>query len=254
MPLTIHFLDVGQGDAILLRLPEGDVLIDSGPEDAESRLCRRLQALGVEELRLVVFTHPDEDHTGGGDGILERFSVEEIWVNRTTAKNESFLRILELAEDRGIPVQAVTVGEMLAGEDFSLHVLYPISTPRDDEDNNAGSILLRLVFGETSAIFMGDAGVEEEDKLLSMYGALQLSAELCKLGHHGSSTSSGRAFLEAVAPEYAVISCGAGNPFGHPHGAVIGMLEALDIQILRTDLEGELVFAGDGKRIWYLTD
>ncbi len=247
---SLYFLDAGQGDAILLRTEEGDILIDSGPEDAEAYLTYRLEALGVESLRLAVFTHPDEDHTGGGDRLLSQFPAEEVWINRNSSENESFQRLLETADSSGSRARTVIAGELFSSGGVTVSVLYPVTMPEAEDPNNSGSILLRVEAGSTVILLMGDAGVEEEMLLLSLYGRDVLKADLCKLGHHGSTSSSSERFLEAVDPDYAVITCGAGNPYGHPHGEVLARLGELGIPVLRTDLSGELVFVGDGNGIY----
>ncbi len=244
--LEVIFLDVGQGDSILLRVPSGDILIDAGTEESERELCRKLHSLGVKELLLAIFTHPDEDHIGGADGVLHAFPTREIWVPPNDAQNEAYLALLDEAESCGAEVRHVTVGELRKIDDVVLFALSPSNAPSDD--SNESSIVLKVTCKETSALLMGDAGVDTEFALLEQYGAAHVRCDLYKVGHHGSSTSSSQAFLEAADPEWAVISCGAANPFGHPHGEILMRLEELGITILRTDHLGDILFTCDGKR------
>lgn len=246
-PLRVHFLDVGQGDAILLRTEAGDVLIDAGPEDAQELLCLRLDQLGVCELALAIFTHPDADHIGGADGVLARFPTREVWTNGAPLTGESAVRMLEVANRMEVPVRAARAGEVVRFGQTVISVLAPLEDV--SEAGNEGSIVLMVLCGEIGAIFTGDAGVDGELDLIQAYGDAILDCTLYKVGHHGSNTSTSLAFLQAVTPEYAVISCGAANSYGHPFGEVIARLESVGATVLRTDLLGEIVFETDGKTL-----
>ncbi len=247
--LQIYCLDVGQGDCTLLRTEAGDVLIDAGTEDSQELLCLRLEALGVERLSLLVLSHGDEDHIGGADGVLSRIPTERVWINGELPDTQSAELLRRAAETSESPLYAVSAGEQARVGELILTVLAP-TEPTEDGGNEA-SIILRAQFREIGAIFSGDAGVEEEEALLARVGAAQLDCEFYKVGHHGSNTSSGDAFVKAMSPEYAVISCGADNSFGHPTGAVLLRLERYCSQVLRTDLSGELLFVSDGQDLQY---
>lgn len=245
--LTLHFLDVGQGDAILLRTSEGDILVDAGTEDAQELLCLRLEQLGVKELALAVFTHPDEDHIGGADGVLSRFPTKEVWTNGAPMTNESARRMLAVAEEKGVAVRSVQIGEIRRFGEVLISVLAPIGSV--SEAGNEGSVVLKVNCGKINAILTGDIGVEQEAELVSHYGASQLACDIYKVAHHGSNTSSSAAFLQAMQPTYAVIGCGAANSYGHPMGEVLSRLEAIGATVLRTDLLGEVVFRTDGETL-----
>ncbi len=248
----LYFLDVGQGDSILLRTLEGDVLIDAGTEDAQELLCLRLEQLGVRELTLAIFTHPDEDHIGGADGVLNRFPVQQIWCNGARPDHESADRLFSLAQEKNIPVCAVMAGDRFDVGGVIISVLTPLGDIGDG--GNEASVSIKLHYGEFDAILTGDAGQEEERKMVDAYGTSQLSCDLYKVGHHGSNTSSGSLFLQTLHPTYAVISCGGGNSYGHPMGEVLARLEASGATILRTDLCGEIVFETDGQELWLVSD
>ena len=248
----MYFLDVGQGDSILLRTPEGDVLIDAGTEDAEELLCLRLEQLGVHELKLAIFTHPDEDHIGGADGILKRFSVGEILCNGARPPHESADLLFSCAEEKNIPVRAVAAGDRFDVGGVIITVLTPIGDIGDG--GNEASVSIKIHYGEFDAILTGDAGREEELQMVQKYSSSQLSCDLYKVGHHGSNTSSALEFLQAMQPTYAVISCGGQNSYGHPTGEVLARLAAQGITVLRTDLEGEIVFETDGRELWLVSD
>lgn len=246
--LEIRFLDVGQGDCTLLRTQKGDVLVDTGPESEQELLLSRLRALGISSLELMIITHPDEDHMGGADGILRSIPVKEIWTNGQEETHETAMMFRQELGNSKAHLKAVKAGEKYTLGEMTLFVLAPFST-EDVKSGNEGSIVLRLTCGKTSAIFSGDAEMKTEEKLLSAYGSTNLRCDLYKVGHHGSSTSTGEDFLYALSPKYAVIFCGRENSFGHPHGKVLERLERVGAEILRTDLNGEICFVTNGEDI-----
>ena len=250
--MQIYFLDVGQGDCILFRTSEGDVLVDTGTESSQELLCLRLEQLGVRELALMVISHPDEDHIGGADGVLERFPTREIWTSGAPMENESARRMVEAAEAGGTPICRVSPKNTFWLGDMHFWVMAPYGAHIPD-DGNEGSIILKAFFHEVSVLLTGDAGVEQERELVSFYAKGHIDCNLYKVGHHGSNTSSSEELLAAMSPQYAVISCGRGNSYGHPFGEVLARLEASGAEVLRTDLLGEIVFETDGKVLWRLS-
>ncbi len=247
-PLEIRFLDVGQGDCTLVRTSEGDILIDAGPESAQELLCIRLRELGVTKLKLAIFTHPDEDHLGGADGVLRAIPVQEVWVNGEVETHESMTAFQSAVKENGATLRTVDSSVTATIGGVRIAVLAPI-TANDLLSGNEGSIVIKLYYGNVSALFTGDAEVKSETKLMESYDRTILKSDLYKVGHHGSSTSSGERFIQAVEPQYAVICCGRDNTFGHPHGAVLARLEAVGAEVLRTDLKGEIVFISDGETL-----
>ena len=250
-PFEVVCFDVGQGDCTLLRTEEGDILIDAGTEASQTELCRRLKVLGVERLRLLLLTHPDEDHVGGGDGVLENFSVDALWVNGSTEKNESLLRLLESASTVGLSPRAVTAGDYASVGGVTLTVLSPFDT--ETAVGNEGSIVLSVCFGEQlSFLMMGDAGEETERALLDAYGPTILRADLLHVGHHGANASGHADFLKAVQPRYAIVSCGEGNSYGHPDGRALARLGEVGAEVYRTDLYGEIHIGAEenGRLVW----
>lgn len=249
----IYFLNVGQGDCTLIRTQHGDVLIDSGPESAQEELCLRLEQLGVVELVLAVFTHPDEDHIGGADGVLAQIPTKEVWLPDAEADNDSARRMESAIQKSGARRRTVTVGDSLQLGELFICVFSPLTTAADASSNDS-SIVLKATFGTVGMMFMGDAGVQVEEMLLQNYGKAHFRASLYKVGHHGSTTSNSTAWLEAVQPEYAVISSSADNAYGHPHGAVVLSLEEMGVQVLRTATMGEIVFECDGTELYLLNE
>ena len=242
--LEIVCLDVGQGNSTLLRTGAGDVLIDAGPEAAQEALVRRLHALGVESLALVILTHPDEDHIGGADGVLREFPAGRVWTNGVSEANESSQRLDYALLRAGLTPETVGTGSAVQLGAAVLTVLCPAAGQA--EAGNEGSLVLRVQCGSFAMLLMGDAGAGTEAWLLEQYGPLQLEADVLHVGHHGSDAACGAEFLRAVLPECAVISCGAGNSYGHPDGRALARLEDAGASVRRTDLEGELRILTDG--------
>lgn len=231
-------LDVGEGSAALIRTAAGDVLIDAGPESEQERLVAHLRGLGVERLELLILSHPDEDHIGGADGILCALSVGEILTNGETAENDSYAALLRAAAE--VPIRAVSAGERLTLGDAVLTVLSPTSEEPSSTENENSLVLLVEVAG-VRILLMGDAGNETERRLLA--DPERLRSDVLVVGHHGANGSSSAELLAAVAPRTAVISCGAGNSYGHPDGRLLARLAAVGAEIRRTDTEGDIRIA-----------
>jgi len=249
--LHVAFLDVGQGDAILITTPEGrQVLVDGGPNPT-----RLLQELGSfmpfwdRSLDLVILTHPDEDHMAGLIPLFDRYRVERVLTGAPTLVAEEAQPWREAVEAAGISIVVAQRGmEIKPGRGVRLEVLHPgaellSGTPSDDNNN---SIVLRLVYGQTSALLTGDLEVEGERTLMAL--GISLAAQVLKVSHHGSGRATTSDFLRAVAPQLAVIQVGANNRFGHPAPEVLKRLAAANAQTLRTDLQGTIELISDGQR------
>lgn len=243
-----HFIDVGQGDAALIRTSEGNILIDAGTNASEDALIAYLKAEGITELAFVVFTHPHEDHIGGADAVLEYCAVQNVIRPDASAESVTYNRMMDAIKAEGAteylsaPDQVYTLG------DLKMTILGPVGSNYDDTNNE--SVVLRVDFGESSVLYTGDAEDVSEKEMLSRYALNgRLDCDLLKVGHHGSDSSSTEAFLRAVTPEMAVISCGRGNEYGHPTGEVLSRLETMDVTFWRTDLLGDVVVVSDGKTL-----
>lgn len=244
--MAVHFIDVGQGDAILvLTRPGATVLIDGGPREAGPVVVEYLRAQGIAEIDLVIATHPHEDHIGGLIAVLDAFPVRRLIDSgqpHTTRTFDDYLSRVERQVEAGRMAFETPEGQAVRlASNVSLTVLGPVNRMGSLND---GSVVCRLDFGQTSFLFTGDAEAAAEAALLSR-GA-NLRADVLKVGHHGSSTSTGPAFLSAVSPSHAVISAGAGNAYGHPTPQTLERLAAAGARIYRTDLGGHLVFVTDG--------
>lgn len=237
----LYFIDVGQGDASLIASGGEYVLIDGGPGSAEGELVAYLESLGIERFRAVIATHPHEDHIGGLDKVLARFPADAFYMPDKDATTACFERMLDEVEAQGLEITIPEPGEMLRFGDAVLEFLSPAPENRYDNTNDY-SIVTKLTMGGMKVLYMGDAETPVERELLD--ANYDLDCDIIKLGHHGSSTSSSKEFLEAASPETAVISCAKDNDYGHPHRETLQSLREMDIPALYT-YEGTVVLPGD---------
>ncbi len=241
------FFDVGQGDASLIENGSGFCLIDCGPEASEERLCTALSAHGVTEISLLFLTHTDSDHSGGADRILRKFKVSTLYLPAAGSESTDISDIKRAARESGTDIRYVCAGDYFTLGNAEISVLSPFSVPSGDE--NSDSLILRVSYGTTSALYMGDADTAAEKRLLEQYSASFLLCDILKVGHHGSDTSSSESLLEAAKPRFAVISCGLANSYGHPHPLILHRLRSVGAEILSTDLYGETVLESDGLNV-----
>ena len=249
--LKVSFLDVGQGDSILIQSPDGHKALVDGGANATAALRGLGQELSFFDrtIDLVVSTHPDADHIGGLSSVLKRYkvlSVLETTNGKDTPATEAFATAIK---DTNVPVTFADVGQVITlGNEVRLRVLSPAGDETNWESNMA-SIVIRVEYGSTSVMLTGDAPIEIEDYLVDTY--LQyLKSNILKLGHHGSKTSSSEKWLDAVHPEYAVVSAGIGNKYGHPHQSVMQAVFARNIQSSHTGTDGTVTFYLDGHTVW----
>jgi competence protein ComEC len=239
--LTVHFIDVGQGDSILIQLPEGTtILIDGG--NADGRALAYLEALGISQIDIMALTHPHADHVGGLVAILQAIPVKAVWTSGALTTTSIFEQFIDAITEKAIPYFEVKSGEGLAFGDVQLQALFSQSQA---DDLNDTSLVLRLTYGQMSFLFMGDASLNVESQMLQTVSA-QLTSTVLKVGHHGSNSASSQAFLEAVRPSVAVYSAGAGNSYGHPHRETLARLEAVRAIIYGTDVHGSVLITTDG--------
>ncbi len=249
--LYVYVLDVGQSDAILLRTGEKTMLIDTGTAAEEAALRTALMTYGVDHLDLLVLTHPHEDHIGNTHLILNELAVEQVLLPVGESEDVGYSMICEQAAARARVDTAVT-GQHFSFGNAAVEVLAAglpgESANADRNENNAGTVL-RVCFGDTVLLFMGDAEQEVEAWLLATYGEAYLNCDFLKVGHHGSSTSTTAAFAAALTPTVAAISCEKGNAYGFPHAVVLANLAAVGSHVYRTDESGTLVFGTDGREL-----
>ncbi len=248
--LQVHFLDVGQGDAIFIETPDGvQTLIDGGPDSSVLRELSSQMSFFDRTIDVVVGTHPDKDHIGGLTDVLKRFSVGHI----IKTDNESDTAVSELYEQlvavEGAFVTIAKRGQRIKlGRDAVIEILYPEGSVADLESNTS-SIVLKLIYGETSFLLTGDSPKSIEEYLVLTEGEF-LQSDVLKAGHHGSRTSTSELFLADVQPEFAVVSAGKDNSYGHPHVEVTDALFNAGVEILSTSETGTITFLSDGERVW----
>jgi len=236
---TVHFIDVGQGDAILIDKGDTDILVDGGPTSAN--VLAYLQGQGVDDIDLLVATHPHADHIGGLPDVLAQYPVGEIWVNGDTATSQIYQKFAAAVVTEGATVREPTRGYTTQMDGLGIAVLNPTSQLTGDP--NEDSVVFRLTCGEVSVMLVGDATSDSEASMLA--AGLPLDSDVLKVGHHGSSTSTSAAFLAAVTPKDAVISVGAGNTYGHPAQETLDRLATAGATVYRTDLNGTVVLTSD---------
>lgn len=242
--LSIHFIDVGQGDAILIQFPSGqNMLIDAGSNAYASTVISYLQRLGVQKLDYCVGTHPHEDHIGALDDVISAFPVGHVYLPKVVHTTRTFENLLNAISDKGLRIREAKAGVSVdVGEQASALIVAPNSS--DYQDLNDYSVVIKVTYGQTSAIFTGDADKASEKEMVA--SDFDLQANVLKVAHHGSRTSSSQEFLDKVQPEYAIASVGTGNTYGHPHIEAVQRLTQLGATIYRTDLMGSIVFHSDG--------
>ena len=245
--VRVHFIDVGQGDCILIEGGGEAVLIDAGENDKGDEVLGYLDSIGVDKIDLAAGTHPHSDHIGGMDTVLEGMPAGRLMLSDVpdsiVPTTRTYLDLLDAAEAADVEMFYGYPGDQIAVCGGVLSVLGPVE---DYGDLNNESLVLRFDYGESSFLFTGDQEADAEEDLLA--SGADVDADILKAGHHGSGTSSSEEFLAAVSPQAAVIECGEGNEYGHPHLEVLERLEALPAKVYRTDLDGSVVVTtgGDG--------
>ena len=227
--LTVHYIDVGQADCALLECDGEYMLIDGGNVEDSSLVVSYLESQGVEELSAVVCTHAHEDHVGGLPGVLAVYPTEAVYAPTRTYSSGCFDDFVYYSDQQGLTIQIPEPGDAFSLGGASVTVLGPVQSYADP---NNTSIVLRVQFGDTRFLFTGDMETTAENDMLD-YG-MDVQADVLKVGHHGSNTSTGYRFLYEVDPTYAVISVGAGNSYGHPHEEPLSRLQDSGVSLYRT--------------------
>lgn len=246
--VTVHFIDVGQGDCTLIELPEDKfMLIDAGDNGKENVILNYLDEMNVTKIDYLVATHPHADHIGGMPEIIEKYDIGQIFMPNAEASSKTFENMLDVIEDKNLYINTAYAGKNIFDDSGIKADIISPEKDRSYNDLNNCSAVVKLECGEKSFLFMGDAEKEIEDNISDSYAYLK--SDVLKVGHHGSSTSSEYEFIKKVSPEYAVISCGKDNTYGHPHTETIDNLKKVDAEVLRTDELGTIKIETDGKNL-----
>jgi len=257
--LQLIFCDVGQGDAILIKIPNQDrdeVLVDGGPDNSVLSCLGENLPFYDRKIKSVVLTHPDKDHLAGLIEVLKRYQVEEVWWTGVVGSTVYYREFLATIADKKVPTKIARAGDPIIQEgQIKLKVLYPVQNYQGKKmaNLNDSSIVLRLIFRQFSALLPGDLPDNKQTELLSQN--LEIKSRILKVSHHGSKNGLATEFLSQVNPGVAVISVGAGNRYGHPTAETLGKLtKIVGLKIYRTDLNGEIKINSDGSKYWVETE
>lgn len=248
--IKVSFIDVGQADCILIQDNGKNMLIDAGNNEDGDKLVKYFKSLGINEFKYLVGTHPHEDHIGGLDNIINNFDIGKVYMPNVITTTATFEDVIDAIDKKGLGITVPKIGDNISLGDASVRVIY---TGTDASDLNNTSIVLKLVYGNVSFLFMGDATSKVEKEILDR----DIESSVLKVGHHGSKYSSTNDFLRKVNPRYAVISVGKDNSYGHPASTTLSKLNKLGVLVYRTDKLGTIVVTSDGNDINisnYVTD
>lgn len=247
--MYVHYINVDQGDAILIQVNNKNLLIDSGPKSHKKQLVKFLNDLNISKLDYVIATHPHEDHIGNMNTVLNSYKVQSFYAPKVYSYTKSFEQMIDSLKSNNLKINPIKRGcnTINLGFQTNVEVFSPINDTYDNENNY--SPVIKISFGNNSFLFTGDAEKEIEDKLILLND--DLKADILKVSHHGSSSSTSDAFLNRVSPKYAVISVGKNNIYDHPNDTIISKLNTYNIDILRTDIQNNITLISDGTNISY---
>lgn len=247
--LTVHFIDVGQADCSLITCDGHAMLIDGGNKDDSSLVYSYLKKQGVDSLDYMICTHAHEDHCGGLSGALQAVTVKQAFAPVTTSQNTAFKNFVKYLKKQNLKITVPSPGDTLTLGKANITILGP---QKQYENVNDTSIVLRINYGKTSFLFVGDAGIGPEKDMIE--AGCNLRSTVLKVGHHGSTTASSYVFLRDVLPSYAVISVGKDNSYDLPTDDVLSRLRDVGAQVYRTDLQGTIICTSDGKTVSFQTE
>lgn len=241
--LIVNYLDVGEGDSIFIELPNNEtLLIDAGEKEMGDRVINFISNLGYEKINYIIATHPHTDHIGGLESVINAFAVDKIYMPKVSSNTKTFESLLNTIKEKGLTVTSAKGGVYLLNDEsknLTLQFLAPNNSTYKNLNNY--SAVLKLTYQNTRFLFMGDAEVKSEQEI-----TLDPTADVIKVGHHGSDTSSSLSFLKRVNPKYAIIMVGKDNQYHHPYQKIINRYQKLGATIYRTDLAGNIVCKSDG--------
>jgi competence protein ComEC len=248
--LKVTVIDVGQADSILITAGSHSMLIDAGTNEAADTIVSFIKDQGITKLDYVIGTHPHEDHIGGMDAVINTFDIDKVILPDAQTNTKTFEDVLNAISDKGLKITSPVPGTIYSLGNANFTILAPNASEYSDTNNY--SVVVKVVFGNTSFLFMGDAQTLSEKEILAK--GLDIKADCLKVGHHGSDTSTSDDFLNAVNPKYAIIPVGKDNDYGHPSNETIQKLTDADIKIYRTDEMGTITAVSDGTSITFSTE
>lgn len=244
--MEVHFIDVGQGDATLVICGDHAMLIDAGDDSKGTAIQNYLQKHKITKLDYLILTHPDADHIGGAPVIITKFDISKVFVSNYEKDNKTYQKMIQALDNKRLKTLTPKVNSKYTLGTATITILAP---GKEYDNPNDASIALLLKNGSVSFLFTGDAGENAEADILETI--ISLSADVYKAGHHGSKYSTSKELIKSVNPTYAVISCGEGNSYGHPHAETLNTLRANGVKVYRTDEEGTIIASTDGKTITF---
>lgn len=250
--LVIHFIDVDQADGMLLIVGDTTVMIDGGNTPTSQDVLEYLKRFGVDQIDLMVNTHPHGDHLGGLPTVLNNIPTDKIWCADSTYDTYLYKSFTQLVAQKNFNISHPEPGTVFAENGLTITVLGPVNSADTYTDLNDTSLVLMVQYGQRKFLFTGDMEAFAEKQLVD--AGMSLKADVLKVGHHGSYSSTSQVFLDKVDPEYGVISCGRNNEYGHPHDAPMNRLNKAEVELYRTDLMGSVVLVTDGDTIAFFLE
>lgn len=244
LELTVTFLDVGQADCIVIKSNDELMVIDSGNNGDATLVTNFIKSQKIDKIKYLIGTHPHEDHIGGMDNVINNFEIETLILPEAVSDTKTFEDVVTAIENKNLEITAPKAGDTYTLGSAAFTIIAPNKVYTELNNMSVG---IKLTNGENSFVFCGDAEVLSENDILD--NMIDIKSDVLKLSHHGSDTSTSKAFLKAVSPKYAVISCGLDNSYGHPHVDTLQKLLDNNIELYRTDLQGNIIVVSDGKNI-----
>lgn len=246
--MIIHYIDVGQGDCILIQVNNKNLLIDSGPSSNRKDLLNYLEKLDIKKFDYIIATHPHEDHIGNMDTIIKRYNIGSFYSPKVITSSTTFENMISALVDKNLKINVLKKGVkgIDLGKNTEIEVFSPLENISSDNLNDYSPII-KITFLDNSFLFTGDAEISTEDTVLSENN--NLNCDILKVGHHGSSTSTSPDFLISANPSVAIISVGKNNSYGHPTSETLSLLNSYNIRTIRTDINGTVIAISDGKNI-----
>ena len=246
--MIIHYIDVGQGDCILIQVNNKNLLIDSGPSSNRKDLLNYLEKLNIKKFDYIIATHPHEDHIGNMDTIIKRYDIGSFYSPKVITSSTTFENMISALVDKNLKINVLKKGVkgIDLGKNTEIEVFSPLENISSDNLNDYSPII-KITFFNNSFLFTGDAEISTEDTVLSQNN--NLNCDILKVGHHGSSTSTSTDFLISTNPSVAIISVGKNNSYGHPTSETLSLLNSYNIRTIRTDINGTVIAISDGKNI-----
>lgn len=245
--LEIHIIDIGQGDSILIKTPNSKtLLIDGGTNESEHIVKGYLKKHKIKTIDFLIATHPDSDHIGGLDAVVNKFNVKGLYLPEQTITSDSYNDLISACNQKQVPLNYVYKGDNFSIDNYI--DLFVLSPSYIQDDNNLNSIVFKLSFKNKSFLFTGDAESSNESDIINSFNLEDI--DFLKVGHHGSKSSTTSEFLDETTPDVAVISCGYKNQYGHPHNTTLKNLKDHNVTTYRTDLSGDIVLYSNGEIIY----